>query len=158
MTKTCENMNLMSPREKRVAIMKDVIKQVKSKDLIAKTGQYVNKISSSFMWGNTDDKQINEILIEKKIQCEVCARGAIFIAGLKRFNNLKVGDIKGRQFNWDVREEYESNFFEKQQLSLIERVFEREAVPAGSQYALRSAAPTNEQYQLVCKAARTYRK
>ena len=119
MTTVCENMNLMSPREKRVAIARDVIAQVKSKELIPKKGFYLDQRSSALVQGQSDDKQVNEILIEKKIQCEVCARGAIFIAGLKMFNNLKVGDIKGREFDWDVREEYESNFFEKQQLVQI---------------------------------------
>jgi len=153
MTTVCENMNLMSPREKRVAIAKDVIDQVKSKELIPKKGFYLDQRSSALVQGQSDDKQVNEILIEKKIQCEVCARGAIFIAGLKRFNNLKVGDIKNRNLDYEVREEYETNFFEPQQSVLIERVFEAKAFPNTEK--LRGFV--GYYHPKICRAASKYR-
>jgi hypothetical protein len=146
-------MNLMSLREKRVAIARDVVKQVKSKELVARNGFYVNQSSRRLVNGQPDDKQVNEILIEKNIRCEVCARGAMFIAGLKRFNNLKVKDIKDRDFNYTIREEYESSFFETHQLVLIERVFEARAFPNTEK--LRGFV--GYYHPKICRAASKYR-
>jgi hypothetical protein len=83
MQQQCQNMDLMSPSEKRIAIAKDIITQTKSKQLNVSRGLYVAipgeaSIESTFDYFDSfsNNDQINQILINSRVVCQVCARGA----------------------------------------------------------------------------------
>jgi hypothetical protein len=167
MQQQCQNMDLMSPREKRMAIAKDIIQQIKYQQLNVSRGLYVAipgeaSIESTFDYFDSfsNNDQINQILINSGVVCQVCARGAIFIAGLKRFNNLTVGDFRkehslGKDIYSSIRETYERNFFEPQQLSLIERAFEKGAYPMESRLSVQDVIGW-EDYERLCEACILY--
>lgn len=154
---SCDLMSTMTYPQKRVAIARDVVKQIKSAQLVPVKGKYVYLRGgySQLFVNQPHDKQVNTILQEKQITCEVCARGALFIAGLKRFNNLKVDDIpeSSSSFQWILREQYEKNFFEEQQMLLIERCFEATKFP--NKPKLREL--TGPYYAVVVMAAQKFR-
>jgi hypothetical protein len=130
-TVACSIENL-TPAQRRVLIAKDVIAQLNSKKIVAKSNYYVQiyenrdgLLTDLF----TSESQLCDVFKEKSVTCQVCARGAMFVAAVTRFNDLKIGPkadyILGQL---DVPQSfvasYEENFFEPQQLGLIESVFE----------------------------------
>lgn len=137
----------MTKAEARVAIAKDVIKQIKAKKFVAEKGTYV-RIDSMF-----DDDVREEVLKDasdvrdivcnpKAGVCTVCAMGSLFLSTARLFDNLPIpkeeaydGDllsglpkpyVEGE--NSAAPEGYQKSplkrYFSKLQLSLIEAAFE----------------------------------
>lgn len=92
--------NSMTPNQRRVAIAKDVLSQIDANKYKPASGVYV--VASNFI--DTDkldvenvDKlqgqQVCSLLPDNMPSCAVCARGAMFMSALNKFNRLKVGDL-----------------------------------------------------------------
>lgn len=103
--------NKLSEEDKRVAIAKDVIKQIKAGKYYASTGTYVNldvKLS--------DDTSLQKHFDE--ITCDVCALGGLFMSNVKFNNQCTYNELGCGKF-LDLLK-----YFSKEQLFLIEIAFE----------------------------------
>ncbi len=111
-----------SPASKRVMIAKDVLSDIATRKLVARSGSWVNMA----IFGPSD-KELQEILITKN-ECQVCALGAVFVCAAKRADDITVGEAyglnHGATVGWAVLDNYLSRFFERDQLILIEQAFE----------------------------------
>lgn len=124
----------MTAAEKRVQIAKDVIAQLDTKRLRAFEGVYVRGRGGSsnlkidpevFLLDETLDTEVRDLLAP---QCDVCAKGGLFVAAVDRFDKLKLGDDLcpiGNHGGCSDPVEYLTGFFEYNQLELIEYAFER---------------------------------
>lgn len=57
-------------------------------------------------------------------KCSVCAKGALVLAYIKKYNNLKLSDIEDTAGDEDTLANLLEGFFSLEQLNLIEHVFE----------------------------------
>lgn len=115
----------MSPAERRVAIAKDVIVQLKSEQLLAATHEYVVPSLSKF-WKPDPQQQLCDVY--NQTVCRVCARGALLVAAVKRFNNITVGQFGEPTvyaFTPEAFRNHERQFFDDNQIIEIETAFER---------------------------------
>lgn len=116
----------LSSAEQRVAIAKDVIAQLDAERFEAAPGTYVE-----FSRGARANKERQVCELTAGRTCEVCALGALFVAGVERADKLRVKDLvygtergvlRGLDGN-DCRA-YLERFFEYDQLAEIESAFE----------------------------------
>lgn len=126
----------LSKTEQRVAIAKDALKWLRSPNIKAKTGTYVEIIKG------LEKLQIGDQLDEKlpEIKCAVCAKGALFIAHVDMFDNCMIkgepkslwsGARKPYRFEFSDEEtisERLSKHFSQLQLDMIEAAFEKKIV------------------------------
>jgi len=106
----------MSKEEKRVAIAKDVIAQIKAKRYTPKTGNYV-KFKNRCKLKREESIQQNF----DKVDCKVCAIGSMFMSNIK-FNNkftLVTFEHSGKKQAKKL-----AKYFSKKDLNLMEYVFE----------------------------------
>ena len=119
----------LTKTEKRIAIAKDVIAQIKSKRLLPQIGNgfllpRMTNFENSWADGYTN-LQVGTILADRK--CEVCALGAMFVSTIDMrdqatCNSLRVprvDSIRRTQIH-----EYLDDIFSVSQLTIIERAFE----------------------------------
>lgn len=104
----------LSPSEKRIAIAKDVLFQLKKGRYSASAGNYV---SFHQRHENNEDVQSNF----NGIRCEVCAVGSAVMSCIKFTNDATFHQVK-----WDDEKVYEklTKYFSKKQLCLMEYAFE----------------------------------
>jgi hypothetical protein len=124
----------LSPTQKRIAIAEDVIGALKAKRYKATCGTYVYSTATAkgFTKKNESalDIDLQEILKANMKSCEVCAKGAMFVAAVERFDKLKIDvyDSSDRvlaDFDGDESVcDHLSNYFDQDQLDLIECAFE----------------------------------
>ncbi len=136
--------NKMTPAQKRVAIAEDVREQIKKEKYVPTSGVYVELNEFSVPEGQEDslaEKQLCEI-INGLPNCDVCARGAMFVSGLRVFNSLRVKDVKDYEslfygdniLGSDIISPYENLFFDKKQTSLMEICFEAVSIDEGNNH------------------------
>lgn len=106
----------MSKAEKRVAIAKDVIAQIKAKRYIPKTGDYISFISTCGLSVN-DSIQKNF----DKVECQVCGIGSMFMSNIKFTNKFTLESIPHSGVK---QAQILLKYFSKQDLILIECIFE----------------------------------
>jgi hypothetical protein len=120
----------LTKAEMRVAILKDVIKQVNTGKYVAYTGIYMS-ISDSKLTKDFYDyagKQF-KALIPKINRCRVCQMGGLFMSCVKIYNDLKVDQADNRDgINKHRMKTKLLKYFSKKQLSLMESAFERQSV------------------------------
>lgn len=99
---------LTAIEEKRVAVLKDALAQLKVEAFIAKAG---NDYVKNYDLDDNIEKlcDVAEIISSKGKQvelqtymgqlvspakpCDVCAKGAMFLSSIRKFNNLSLGDL-----------------------------------------------------------------
>jgi len=111
----------MTAGEKRVAVAKDVIKQITVKKFKAKTGNYVKIALPKSLKGTDDIKKY----FRRIKSCTVCAMGACLLSVTRFENKLKfneVGPSANALRNDNAIRLFE--LFEPDQLMLIEQAFE----------------------------------
>lgn len=99
----------MSPAEKRVAIAKDVLAQIKSKKLIPAHMVWVNSTTPRNTTSNgvtaakdvKADTELQEIL-RATPTCHVCALGALFTCAVKVADDLKVKELAVYSYDADA--------------------------------------------------------
>lgn len=90
--------NSMTPAQRRVAIAKDVLKRI-GVEYVPTSGTYIdarNIINTDLIdEENFADQQLQHLMKggKKPMKCEVCARGALFLSSVFKFDNLKMGEI-----------------------------------------------------------------
>src|SRR6185369_2611606 len=130
----------MTKAEKRIAIAKDVLKQIKLRTYKPKAGTYVEisqEIAKTIP--RSADVQLQDMLPKIK-DCKVCALGACFMSSVRRFNGYSTGaanlgsvELSGyaepitstshKMGSWETREQLR-RFFSDKQLNLSECWFE----------------------------------
>lgn len=130
----------MTPSQKRVAIAKDVIKHLRSekinttfdhRKIYAGNGYLAIPIEEAPR-KNDVGRQWQSVLRGVET-CSVCAKGAVFVATMLRFNNCKVdrplaGEDRNGQIGSSEMTRHLRGYFSKQQLDLIESAYEACAV------------------------------
>lgn len=114
----------MSKKAKRVAIAKDVLKHIKAGSLVPNRGAYFisNEVREAQMEIPYEETVELQGLLQGKT-CEVCAKGAIFIADIIKNDDFAVNywiDIDDGDMMCNRLE----GIFERGQLDLIECAFE----------------------------------
>lgn len=91
----------MNKNTKRVLIIADVIAQLKSRKFLATSGKYFDTATLQTVLMNaqsSEEKTDDGAAIKKAVcqleNCEVCAKGSMFISYIERFNT-----VSGKMFN-----------------------------------------------------------
>lgn len=80
----------LSKDDQRRTLAKDCLAQIEAKEFKIDTRSYINvRVNEKFLKANIG-KQVNKIIPELK--CEVCAKGALFLSHINRFNDCKIAD------------------------------------------------------------------
>ena len=108
----------LSPAEKRVAIAKDALLQLRSEALIARCGTYVYPSGIKYP---APSQELSEQLPNLG-QCYVCARGALFLSAVRKGNNFKTGSFIGEPTQ--VLKPLEKRYWSRPQIKKIEAAFE----------------------------------
>jgi len=127
------DLDKMTPAQSRVAIAKDVIESLLAERFKATTGTYIYSRSATAN-GIAVQGTVNlKDAIQKNMKsCKVCAKGAMFVAAVERFNQIysevrRPGDNVLEEFSHDVEIcDHLGKYFTKRQLDLIEMAFEGE--------------------------------
>ncbi len=109
----------LTKAEKRVRIAKDAIKQLNLKVFISTPGRYVNIEAKE----GCEIERFNDLKSQlPNTVCEVCAKGALFIAEISERNNISLREAdSSRSTEITKRLNY---LFSKNQLDLIETAYE----------------------------------
>jgi hypothetical protein len=127
----------MTDAEARIAIAKDVIKHLDSKKLNAKSGAYCifkSEAGQPPLSESDGGSDLRGLLSTKVHHCDVCAKGAMFIAHVMRFNEVKLPSADwayfdpARAFNGESFVTSPLQYFDEDQLDLIEAAFEGDDV------------------------------
>lgn len=116
----------LDPAKQRVAIAKDVIKQMAARKIKPRINYGYIDLEEKVL--DAEDSQVCDILAKQ--QCTVCALGAMMVTAVQRANKLKVKDLD----SWWCNEldyidqpdclSYLGKFFPSEQLDAIEAAFE----------------------------------
>lgn len=152
----------LSKPEARVAIARDVLSQLRSQKLVAESGNYcymfpkgspneLGDIPEVISQQDVDNKIDLQDIFKKKVQkCEVCAKGALFVSMVRKYDNVPipvngVGDsyLDGTYVTSKLR-----RYFSGSQLELIEYAFElgTAGIPTASETVKYNASSFCEQY------------
>lgn len=117
----------MTKKEQRVLIAKDVIKQLRAGKFVASPGTYFDPSSSAEFRRVCDITDAQEAVRALK-RCDVCARGAVLIAAVDRYNKLEGGYdalwSAAASGSHDGDREYINRFFAPRMLANMEAAFE----------------------------------
>lgn len=120
--------------ERRLAVVKDAIKQLKGKAFYAKTGSVITIHNEALRIynnpGNAEVKPILTKLLKSKPErvCSVCARGALLLSTIHKENTFtfsKLDDSDCGSFHADsIVDKRLLHLFSAKQIALIEEAFE----------------------------------
>ena len=119
---TNEEFNALSDEQKRIEIAKDVIAALKAKKLSAGQMVYVNNTNIDDIIRQDGSQQLQPLLIETQKECQVCAKGALFVCDVIRRNEFKVSKSVTSIDSDIILQKLE--YFSESQLNLIETAFE----------------------------------
>lgn len=142
----------MTNSEKRVAVAKDVLKQLAARKIKASPGVYLHAELKKGAPGRESDGgdgyseltgSLQDHLTTKVKRCEVCALGAAFVSYVRLFNKVNIGDETdtyggaiegyysdlGGEINAYRPELQLKRIFSMDQLDLMEAAFEGERGP-----------------------------
>jgi hypothetical protein len=120
----------MTKAEKRVAIAKDVLIQIKKGISIPTKDNYFGGLSGKICNLTYKKEELQNILPESK--CEVCAKGALFIADILRRDNFQI-DRNTYLYGSDIHRRL-TDIFTRNQMDLIETAFEKNVVEDDNEY------------------------
>lgn len=112
-------------REQRVLIAKDVISTISSQQerITMQCGVYLRVVGDDSFFGELHrDAQLNSTSLDGP--CEVCARGALFLASIDRYNNCTVGDALNAPTLGVLAADHTQEDWGDSQVDLIEAAFE----------------------------------
>ncbi len=143
--KTLEEKNkefdAMIPCQKRIAIAQDVIAQVRVKRFAATPGTYV-RMGAKYEDRITHKDKVEELLEIEGVQCNVCAKGALFMAHVMKTGNCDMSDANHtgtHSIAYRLK-----GVFDKDQLDMMESAFERS--PFGSTSNVHAAVKFGKGY------------
>lgn len=105
----------MSKADKRVAIARDVIQQIKAGQFIMECGSWAEPCAPK----KTKISQ-ESLTVGQPLSCECCATGAMVLSSLRMFNVAVFKEIEEKHVVSHLRKH-----FDEEQVKMIEHVFER---------------------------------
>lgn len=138
-------------QEKRVAVLKDAIAQIKAKAYNVRSGTgYVDQDNGGLedrinaladvcdiIEGKDSSKvQLNKYfnkLINKKNPCQVCAKGAMLLSQINKFNNVSLDEARDGALNDKAGDNGTYDLFGKENADLMEQYFETN-ISEGDEY------------------------
>lgn len=111
---------IINHRRRIVRICKDVIAQVNAQMIRANVGVEI-RLNGIFVAKKHSDPEFSAQEYFKNKPCDVCARGAMAIAFIRRHNSVRIGLIKQSDIS---RIDSISNFFSQELLDCMEAAFE----------------------------------
>lgn len=133
-----------SDAQKRVAIARDVIKQLKSELIGACHLYFYGKIYDILSAENNPLADVRALIRKAKIKknlCDVCAKGALLIAHILRFDKMNVSEVQRAE---RLIYSYSSiPYFTNEQFNLIETLYESNG------YKLGPASPWRKFYDRI---------
>ena len=112
----------LSPEKKRVAIAKDVLKQLELGQIKASTGAYFAPVDGDFyVRRGMLDPQIELGAFLEQEECQACAIGSVFIAATKKADECRLSGFVASRASMTS---YLSQWFTNVQLTLMECAFE----------------------------------
>lgn len=115
----------MTKKEKRIAVITDALKWIKRKSVNVRTSFgyliYDNDLPSEFV-GRSLQGELRKLITASK-PCSVCAKGALFLAHVDRFNKVTINS-DSQIMNEDPICEPLLKEFSSEQLDLVEACFE----------------------------------
>ncbi len=136
---------ILTPTEaKRVAIAKDALKQVQLEKIVVLSSngyivsneldEKIDTLASEIeAQGNILakvelrehlDKMLNEAEVDSGYKCEVCAKGALFLSAVRKFNNFSLSDAQYGGLD-DCASSETRKIFGQNNADLIETYFEK---------------------------------
>lgn len=106
----------LSKTEQRITLTKDVLEQIRLKSFNPTLGTYISVDENDYE-ANEYSCQLNALIKDKKVTCQACAKGGLFIAHVMRNNHLTLGEVSNS--NTEMLNRL-GGIFSKQQLDLIE--------------------------------------
>ena len=115
--------------QQRVAIAKDVIARIKTKQFKPEADTFIRGLN-----GNDDDMSVEQLVNKEHVECDVCAKGGLFLSLIGFVNNFKIEDFA--QGTWGGVDGHDNaalnskamrklqKIFSETQLALIESAFE----------------------------------
>jgi hypothetical protein len=130
-----KTLSKMTKAEARVAIAKDALAQLRANKYLAEEGAYVS-FTNSLPINEDDEKSMDQQLcklLPKAGSCTVCARGALFLSTIRKFNHFTVADLLENGGDatcaiHDTLRPVEDRYFTNHQLALIEHAFEGQEI------------------------------
>lgn len=116
----------LSNARKRVVIAQDVLDQLDLRRLVPTFGKYLevpDEVAQKFSSWDDDDESIQVHEALDGVSCKVCGIGSLFVAAVDRANECTVADMDQPQNDYFMRE-YLGDFFDLEQLVLVEAAFE----------------------------------
>lgn len=111
----------LSKSEQRVRIAKDVIAQLKTKEIVPRSQYFGVSDYAAYEEAKKADLDMSECV--SQVSCQVCGIGSLFVAAVKRADDLKISDFLGDDRALEV--EYLKDWFNEEQLHLVEEYYER---------------------------------
>jgi hypothetical protein len=127
----------LSAAQKRVAIAKDVLKQIKAQKMLIESNAYWNVEADNLEFDTQVDKAI---LCKRDTKCTCCAAGAAVLSGIRLFNKVTIAAENG-----GYSERVKSEYFSQAQMGLIEAAFEE------SSGAHLSGNRNSQKYKKACR-------
>lgn len=121
----------LSTAENRIAVAKDVLQRLRVGKLKAVSGSYVEEnfkdtecLYGPLVTGDDVDnhRDVRDVINSKLKSCEVCAKGALLISTIMKFDNMPATDKISLEFIAETSD-YKSPF-SKSQLDMMENSFE----------------------------------
>lgn len=113
--------------ERRIEILKDVLKQLKLNRYNATQGSYVGLPRELYILKSENpEASAQKVLLSTIKPCKVCAKGGIFLSTIRKENKVQICDL-GWEENDDTHEATNrvKNLFGKRNLDKIEAAFEK---------------------------------
>jgi hypothetical protein len=118
--------------ERRLAVVKDAIKQIKLNKYVAEAGSVISARGEleEVINNETEAKEVLKKLLKKKDGapiCNVCARGALLVSTIHKENNFVLSDLNACDYSYGtdgVTDKRLQALFSGHQLALIEQAFE----------------------------------
>ncbi len=138
--------------EKRVAVLKDAIAQIKLKAYNVRSGTgYINQDSGDLdtrinalvdVCDILEDKDASKVqlnkyfdkLINKKKPCQVCAKGAMLLSQINKFNHLSLDQAKDGQLDSLAGGNGTYELFGQENADLMEQYFEGDISEGDEEY------------------------
>jgi hypothetical protein len=137
--------------ERRIAVVKDAIKQIKLNKYAAKAGEVVSPLGELHTLAHEDipAQEVLKNLLKRKDGvpiCKVCARGALLVSTIHKENDFILSDFNNCDMSYGedgMTDKRLEKLFSGRQLALIEQAFEE-----GNEHFWDSTIgdPENEEY------------
>ncbi len=126
----------LSKKDKRIAILKDVLSLIRYNKIDVETGVYCDlelpkykvdrysyEDSKTPKVKELENSQLNKLIQSRQVKCTVCAKGALFLGHVDKTNHLKLGETDYNVGEYEIMNKLD-NLFDHFNIDLVEVAFE----------------------------------